>query len=121
MPHLLLEPRHEKTCLRGDTNQAVLPQMMVRGLKCRILEVEGLYYLCKENKGADQLRSYAQLICAFVYAYAKNMFSHDAAHLKAAVQIEIMVKLCLERHHAKTCHLGVRRDSIKLQRTARIF
>ena len=29
---------------------------MVRGLKFRILEVEGLHYLCSENKGADQLR-----------------------------------------------------------------
>ena len=30
-----------------------------------------LYYLCSENKGADQLRG---------YIYAKNRFSYDAAH-----------------------------------------
>ena len=40
----------------SDTNRAVQPQMMARGLKFRIEKVEGLYYLCSENKGADQLR-----------------------------------------------------------------
>ena len=39
---------------RSDTNRHVQPQKMVRGLKFRTLEVEGLYYLCGENKGADQ-------------------------------------------------------------------
>ena len=39
-----------------------------------------MYYLCSENKGADQLCGYAKLICAFVFAYAKSRFSHDAAH-----------------------------------------
>ena len=29
---------------------------MARGLKLRIKKVEGLYYLCSENKGADELR-----------------------------------------------------------------
>ena len=38
---------------RSDTNQAVQSQQMARGLKFRILEVEGLYYLCSKNKGAD--------------------------------------------------------------------
>ena len=30
---------------RSDTNQAVQPQKMARGLKFQILEVEGLYYI----------------------------------------------------------------------------
>ena len=65
---------------------------MARGLKFRIYEIEGLYYPCSENKGADQLRGYRQadlrlcfrteLICAFVFAYAKSRFSHDEAQLK---------------------------------------
>ena len=38
---------------RSDTNQAVQPQEMARGLKFGIYEVEGLYNLCSENKGAD--------------------------------------------------------------------
>ena len=44
----------------SDTNQAVQLQKMARGLKFRIEEVEGLYYLCSENKGADQLRGYRE-------------------------------------------------------------
>ena len=38
----------------SDTNQAVEPQM-ARGLKFRIQEVEAVYYLCSQNKGADEL------------------------------------------------------------------
>ena len=34
---------------------------MARGLEFRILIEEGLYYLCSENQGADQLRSYLRL------------------------------------------------------------
>ena len=63
------------TSLRSDTNRAVQPQNMVKGLKFWIYKVEGLYYLCSENKDADQL------ICAFVLAYAKNRISHEVAHI----------------------------------------
>ena len=45
---------------RSDTNRAVQPQKMARGLKFRIQVEEGLYYLCSENKGADQLRGYCE-------------------------------------------------------------
>ena len=41
------------------------------------LKVEGLFCQCSENKGADQLQGYR----AFVFAYAKIRFSHDAAQL----------------------------------------
>ena len=46
---------------RSNANRAVhLPQKMARGLKFRIKEVEeGLNYLCRENKGADQLCGFA--------------------------------------------------------------
>ena len=44
----------------SNTNQAVQLQKMARGLKFWILKVEGLYYLCSENKGADQLRAYLE-------------------------------------------------------------
>ena len=52
---------------------------MARGLKFLILDVEGynLTYLCSENKDTDQLCSYGQLICDFVFAYAKSRFPHD--------------------------------------------
>ena len=66
----------------SDTNQAVQLQKMARGKKFQILKIEGLYYLCSENKGADQLRSNtAKLICVFVFPYAKCWFSHDTAQL----------------------------------------
>ena len=39
-------------------DRAVQPQEMARILKFLISEVEGLYYLCSENKGADQLCGY---------------------------------------------------------------
>ena len=42
----------------SHTNQAAQPSKMLRGLKFRIQEVEEIFYLCSENKGADQLRSY---------------------------------------------------------------
>ena len=44
----------------SDTNRAVQSQKMDRGLKFRIKKVERLYYLCSENKGADQLRGYRE-------------------------------------------------------------
>ena len=57
------------------------PQKIARDLKFRIWEEEGLYYLCSENKGADQLCGFiAQLICGFVFAHAKSRVSHDVAH-----------------------------------------
>ena len=41
---------------RSHTNWTVQSQKMARGLKFPIKEEEGLYYLCSENKDADQLR-----------------------------------------------------------------
>ena len=58
---------------------------MAIGLKFRILEEEGLYYLCRENKGADQLHGYRDADLRLVFAYAKSQLSHDAAHLSSLV------------------------------------
>ena len=63
-------------------NQAVQPQKMARGLKFRILKVEGLYYLCRKNKALISCTVTSQLICVFVFAYAKIRFSHDAAQIE---------------------------------------
>ena len=46
---------------------------MAGGLKFRILEVEGLYYPCSENTGADRSASLFSRL-------QKKRFSHDAAH-----------------------------------------
>ena len=45
---------------RSDTNQVVQSQKQTRSLKFCIEEVEGVYYPCSENKGADQLRGYRE-------------------------------------------------------------
>ena len=63
----------------SDTNQAVQSQKMARGLKFR--KVEGLYYLCSENKGADQLRGHHEADLRLCFRIAKHWFSHDTAHL----------------------------------------
>ena len=63
---------------RSDTNRAVQPQKRVGGLKFRIKEVEGLYYLCSKNKGADQLRGHLRL-CFSHLCINFERFSHDAA------------------------------------------
>ena len=42
--------------------------------------MEGLYYPCSENKGADHGVT-AKLICVFVFAYAKIRFSHNEAQI----------------------------------------
>ena len=60
----------------SDTNQAVLSLNMARGLKFRIQKVEGLYYLCSENKGADQLRGYREAdLCLCFRICKKPVFS----------------------------------------------
>ena len=61
--------------------QAVqLQKMAARGLKFRSKKVEGLFYLCSENKGADQLRGYREADLRLGFAYANCWFSRDAAH-----------------------------------------
>ena len=53
-------------------NQAVQLKKMARGLKFWILEVEGLYYLCSENKGADQLRGYREADLRLCFCICKT-------------------------------------------------
>ena len=45
---------------------------MARGLKFRIKKVEGLYYLCSENKGADQLRGYREADLRLCFRICKS-------------------------------------------------
>ena len=62
---------------------------MARGLEFQISKVEGLYYLCSEK--IKTLISFA-VTCAFVFAYAKRSFSHDAAHLSVAKMVFFFVE-----------------------------
>ena len=59
---------------RSDTNRAVQPQKMASGLNFQIKEVEGLYYICGENKGADQLRSYCTADLHLCFCMQKTGF-----------------------------------------------
>ena len=64
----------------SDTNQAVQLQKMARGLKFRIQKLEGLYYLCSDNKVADQLRGHREAELRLCFRIG-IWFSHDAAEL----------------------------------------
>ena len=56
----------------SNTNQDEQLQM-ARGLKFWIWKVEGLYYLCSENKGADQLRGYREADLRLCFRYICKM------------------------------------------------
>ena len=64
-----------------DTNQAVQPQKMARSLKFRIQRVDGLYYPCSENKGADQLRGYREADLRLCFRICKKpVFSQQGSY-----------------------------------------
>ena len=57
----------------SDTNQAVQLQKIARGLKFQIKKVEGLYYPCGKNKGADQLRGYREADLRLCFRICKTL------------------------------------------------
>ena len=72
---------------RSDTNPREQQQKMVRNLKFQTKEVEALYYLCSENKGADQMCGYRADDLQLCFCICKKkVFSlcglnkHDTAH-----------------------------------------
>ena len=59
---------------RSDTNQAVHTQMIASSrLEISILSVKELYYLCSENIGADQLRSYREADLRLCFRICKKL------------------------------------------------
>ena len=40
-----------------------------------------MFYPCSQSKALISVAVTAKLICVFVFAYAKNRFSYDAAHI----------------------------------------
>ena len=62
-----------------DTNLSVKPQKMARDLKFRFRKYVFLAYT--KTKALISFAVTAQLICVFVFAYAKSRFSHDRAHM----------------------------------------
>ena len=61
----------------SDTEEPVQSQKWARNLKFLNKEEEILYYLCSENKDADQLCSYFVIAFAFVFCW----FSFATAHV----------------------------------------
>ena len=59
---------------RSDANRAVQSQKTARGLKFQILEEEGLFYLCSENKGTDQLPGYREADLRLCFRICKKPF-----------------------------------------------
>ena len=91
------EPRCEKTGLRGPTrsytNRTVQPHKMVTGLKLCMQEVEVLYFLCSENKNADQLRGYREADLRLCFRICKKpVFSRRGSYLKRK---EVLPHICL--------------------------
>ena len=69
---------------RSDTNRAVQLQKVARSLKFRIKEVEGLYYPCSENKGADQLRGNREADLRLCFRICKKpVFSRRGSYYDA--------------------------------------
>ena len=65
---------------RSGTSRAVQPLKMARGLKFRIKMVVGLYYLCSENKCADQLRVDRAADLRLCFRISNYRSFHDAPH-----------------------------------------
>ena len=57
---------------RSDTNRAEQPQRMAKGLNFLIYVVDGLYNLCSEYKGADQLHSYREADLRLCFCICKR-------------------------------------------------
>ena len=58
---------------RSDTNQAIQPLEMARGLKFWIKKVKVLYYPSSENKGADKLRGYREADLRLCFRICKSL------------------------------------------------
>ena len=82
---------HDKTCLcgfetRSDTNRAVQPQIVARGLKFRnqdIRDCTTCIYVVKiviDQWGYCAASADLGLCCFYLLAYSKSRFSHDVAH-----------------------------------------
>ena len=85
----------------SDTNQAVQPQKMARGLKFRISVVEELYYPYSENKGADQLRGHREADLRLCFCICKKpVFSRRGSYnrllLSYKVVSEKVIKSCIK-------------------------
>ena len=78
----------------SDTNHAVQLQRMARGLKFRMLNIDGLYYRCSENKGADQLRGNRKADLRLCFRICKTLvFSRRGSNVKRDGNTETETKI----------------------------
>ena len=74
---------------------------MARGLKFRIQKVEGLYYPCSENKGADQLRGYREADLRLCFRICKKpVFSQRGSNDSKGFS---KILACFINLYLKTC------------------
>ena len=92
---------------------------MARALKFQITKVEGLYYLCSENKGADQLRGYHEADLHFCFSICKKqVFSRSRSNgfnIKKLVQKNS--KQCLIAFLLDVAHMAERSRSLYIMQT----
>ena len=65
----------------SDTNTSDTLQKNARSLKFWIYVEEELYYLCSENKGADQLRSHCEANLRLWFRICRLLVSSEAVHI----------------------------------------
>ena len=100
--HIVIQydPRHEKTCLRASEQIQHKQDCKCRGLNFRCKEGEEFNISVAKTKALITVT--AQLICAFVFAYATECrFSFDVAYA---------VEHTYEPRHAKLCLLHLRKQ-----------
>ena len=76
---------------RSDTNRVVQSQKMARGFIIRVKKVKGLYSLYSKIKVLITCEVTVQLICAFVFAYAKDRYSHNVAQIEYCMHAHVLI------------------------------
>ena len=70
-----------------NTNRALPAQKKMAG-NIGFRKFEGLYYSCGEKNAQISSVATAQLICAFVFAYANFRFSRDGVSRHAFIHLD---------------------------------
>ena len=79
---------------------------MARGLKFRIKKVEGLYYLCSEKKGANQLRSHRNADLRLCFRICKKPVFSQQGSFMVNKRIVKLNRSYLESAIFETCKIS---------------
>ena len=80
-----------KTCLWGFRPGPTL-DCTARFLEFQILKAEGIYYLCSENKRADQLCCYCPVDLCLCFIHANNRFTHHFSSRPSNSYVIFLIK-----------------------------